>query len=141
MPRKNAAKTRGRPFKAGNSGKPKGARHRVTRAVEELLQGEAEGLTRKAIEKALGGDMTALRLCLDRICPPRKDAPVEFPIPIMKMADDAAKAAGAVLEAVASGHLSPAEGTAVSGLVETWRRTLETAELEQRITKLEKGNG
>ena len=45
---------RGRPFAKGESGnpagKPKGARHRVTLATETLLDGEAEGLTRKAIE-------------------------------------------------------------------------------------------
>ena len=31
---------------------------------------EAEALTRKAIERALEGDTTALRLCLDRLLPP-----------------------------------------------------------------------
>jgi len=31
------------------------------------LEGEAEALTRKAVELALEGDVTALRLCLDRI--------------------------------------------------------------------------
>ena len=34
-----------------------------------------ESLTQKAIDLALGGDMAALRLCLDRILPPRKDRP------------------------------------------------------------------
>ena len=66
-PRKNASKTRGKPFQPGNPGRPKGARHKTTLAIETLLDGEAESLTRKAIEMAKGGDMTALRLCLDRI--------------------------------------------------------------------------
>ena len=39
--------------------------------VEQLLEGEAEVLIRKAIERALAGDGTALRLCLDRIILPR----------------------------------------------------------------------
>ena len=34
------------------------------RAMEALLDGEAEELTRKAVELAKGGDMAALRLCL-----------------------------------------------------------------------------
>ena len=34
-----------------------------------LLDGEARALTRKAIERALAGDVTALRLCLERIVP------------------------------------------------------------------------
>ena len=60
----NASVTRGRPFPKGNAGRPKGARNKVTVAVESLLDGEAEGLTRKAIELAMKGDTTALRLCL-----------------------------------------------------------------------------
>jgi hypothetical protein len=35
-----------------------------------LLRGEAEGLTPKAVELALAGDVTALRLCLERLVPP-----------------------------------------------------------------------
>ena len=88
--RKNATKARGRPFEPGNSGKPKGCRHKVTRAVEELLDGEAEKITRKAAELALKGDLTAIRICLDRIAPARKDRPVTFALPAMEKASDAA---------------------------------------------------
>ena len=65
-------------------GRPRGARHRSTLAVEALLDGEAEGLTRKAIEVAMEGDVTALRLCLDRLAPARKDATVSFQLPRME---------------------------------------------------------
>src|SRR3954467_14886671 len=64
--RKYASNTRGRPFQPGNPGKPKGARHRTTLAIDALLDGDAANLTRKAIEMALGGDTVAMRLCLDR---------------------------------------------------------------------------
>jgi hypothetical protein len=53
----------------------------MTLAMEALLDGESEALTRKAIELALGGDITALRLCLDRVLPPRKDRPINFEMP------------------------------------------------------------
>src|SRR5580704_6937267 len=82
-----AGKQRGTPFKAGRSGnpagKPKGSRNAATLAMEALLDGESEALTRKAIELAKGGDMAALRLCLDRILPPRKDRPVSFALPVI----------------------------------------------------------
>jgi hypothetical protein len=94
-------------------------------------------LSRKAVELALDGDTTALRLCLERIAPPRKDAPVTFDLPSMQTAADAAKAAGAVLNAVAEGDLTPTEGAHIMALVETYRRTLETSSLEARVLALE----
>ena len=51
----------------------------------------------------------------------------------------AAKAAGAMLDAVAAGELTPTEGAHIMSLVETYRRTLETSELEARVTALEGG--
>ncbi len=124
-------------FATGNPGKPRGTRHRVTRAVEELLEGQSEAITQKAVELALGGDSTALRLCLERIAPSRKDAPVSFDLPPIKSAEDASEAAQAVLQAVSQGEVTPLEGATVMALVEQYRRVLETTELERRIAALE----
>lgn len=106
-------------------------------AVMELLDGQAEAISQKAVELALQGDTVALRLCLERLAPPRKDAPVQFPLPRMTTARDAAEAAGAVLEAVAEGDLTPGEGAQIMALVDSYRRTLEVTELEARLTALE----
>jgi hypothetical protein len=62
-------------------GRSRRQRNKTTLAVEALLDGEAETLTRKAIELAKAGDLAALRVCLDRIAPPRKDRPVLFELP------------------------------------------------------------
>lgn len=124
-------------YATGNPGKPKGARHKTTRAVEALLEGQSEALTNAAIEKALKGDTTALRLCLDRIAPPRKDAPVSFNMPNIETAEDAANAARAILNAVAAGDVTPLEAATVMAVVEQFRRTLETTEIEARIAALE----
>lgn len=139
MPRNNGRNSDGT-FAKGNPGKRKGTRHKATMASLSLLDGEAEALTRKAIEAALGGDTVALRLCLERIAPVRKDAPVQFDLPPMAAAKDAAKAAASVIEAVSKGELTPAEGAHVMGLIETYRRTLETTELEARVVALEKSS-
>jgi hypothetical protein len=78
---------RGRPFTPGTSGnpsgRPKAARNRATVAAEAFLGGEAAALTRKAIDLALAGDVTALRLCLERLVPPRKDRLVAFDLPAL----------------------------------------------------------
>ncbi len=108
-------------------------------AVEAPPDGKAEGLTRKAVEMALEGDTTALRLYLERISPPRKDAPLTVALPKVETARDAAAAPGVVVEALASGELTPAKATPVMALVDAFRRTLETAELETRVAAFEFG--
>jgi len=91
-PRNNVAKTRGRPFKLGNPGPPKGARHKATIAASSALDGEGEALIRKAVELALARDTVALRLCLERILPPRRERPVCFRLPTLQSPADAAAA-------------------------------------------------
>ncbi|WP_299986643.1 DUF5681 domain-containing protein [uncultured Ruegeria sp.] len=124
-------------FAPGNPGKRKGTRNRATQAVEKMLQGQVEELTQSAISKALEGDTTALRLCLERVAPARKDAPVNFDLPPIKSAEDASEAAQAVIQAVSEGDVTPLEGATVMGLVEQYRRILEATELERRIAALE----
>jgi hypothetical protein len=133
---KSARASRGR-FAKGNPGKPYGSRHRATQAVQALLDGEAEALTRKAVEMAMGGDATALRLCIERLSPPPKDAPVTFPIPKMDRSADAAGAVAAVVAAVACGDLTPTQGERIAGIIEAWRRAIETTELAARVEALE----
>ena len=77
--------TKFKPGQSGNpNGRPKGSRHKTTLAIETLLDGEGEEITRKAIDLAKGGDLGAIRICLDRLAPPRKDRHIEFSLPAME---------------------------------------------------------
>ena len=102
-----------RPGVSGNpAGKPRGARHRTTLAVQSLLEGEAEALTRKAIELALAGDVQCLRLCLDRIAPVPKSRPIEIGLTAVgewNAADALLASYGAVTKAIAAGQITPSE--------------------------------
>ena len=137
-----AGKQRGRPFPKGQSGnpdgRPKGSRNATTIALEILLDGQATALTQKAIDLALAGDMAAIRLCLDRILPPRKDRPVTFALPPIESAQDAAATVSAVLAAVAAGEITPADAGEISKLIEAYVRAFETAELAERLERLER---
>ncbi len=127
-----------KPGQSGNpAGRPKGLRNRATRAAEALLDNEAEALTRRAIDAALTGDGTALRICMDRLIPPRRDRPVSFELPPIETAADASRAMAAILSAVAVGDLSPGEGEAVGKLVELHLKALEACEFEARLAALE----
>ena len=137
-PGNNAVATRGRPFQAGNPGRPKGARNKASLAAEALLDGEAEALARKAIDMALAGDTTAMRLCLERIMPVRRDRPVSFAMPQISSASEAAQAASAIVAAVALGELTPSEALDLSRVLENYTRDLEASEFDERLRKLER---
>jgi Family of unknown function (DUF5681) len=124
--------------RSGNpAGRPPGSHNRATLVAEVLLEGEAEALTRKAVELALGGDTTALRLCLERIVPQRKSRALAFDLPPIERVADLAGAVGSVLQGVASGRLFLDEGATLVGMLESKRRILETTELEKRLAALE----
>ena len=107
-------------------------------ALEVLLDGQAQALTQKAIDLALTGDIPALRLCLDRILPPRKDRPVNFTLPTINSAQDAAAVVSSVLAAVAAGELTPADAAEVGKLIDSYVKAYEIAELAERLERLEK---
>jgi hypothetical protein len=137
-----SAQKRGRPFEPGQSGnptgRPKGVRNHVTQAVEALIEGQGEALGAKAVEKALEGDSTMLRALLSTLVSPRRERTVEFELPKIESAADALKASSAVISACAAGELSPHEATEIMGLISTHVSTIEVAELEVRLTALEK---
>src|SRR5882724_1525083 len=97
---KPPGRVRGRPFEKGRSGNPLGrrvgCRNKTTIAAAALLAGEAESLTRKAVELALIGDPTALRLCIERVLPQCRERAVKFALPPIESAADIAGAMKAV---------------------------------------------
>jgi Family of unknown function (DUF5681) len=142
MTAKNTTKEqRGKPFAPGASGnpdgRPKGSRNKSTLALEALLDGQAEALTQKAVDLALAGDITALRLCLDRILPARRDRPVSFEIAPINTAGDAKAASAALLSAVADGNLTPSEASEIGKLVDGYVKSIEITEVLARLDRLE----
>ena len=135
--RKSRVNTRGRPFPPGSAGKPKGARSRVARAMEELLEGEAEALTRRAVEMALAGDAVALKLCMDRLLPALRERPVSVDLPALSGPEDAIAASAALLAAVAAGEIAPGEAREVGRLLELHLKAVEVHGFETRLATLE----
>lgn len=126
-----------KPGQSGNpAGRPRGARNRTTLAVEALLDGQAERLTQKAVELALKGDTTALRLCMDRIAPPMKERPVQIDMPAPTV-EDVPQTMAALLSAVASGEVAPGEAERVAKLVAVYVQAVEAGEFHRRLEALE----
>jgi hypothetical protein len=127
-----------RPGESGNrAGRPAGSRNKVTSAYLELLDAAAGDVLAKVIELARSGDRFALRLCLDRILPARRDRVVDVPMPVVEKAVDISQAMAFVIASVADGSVSMEEGRQFSLLLEVQRRALETSELAVRLQVLE----
>ncbi len=122
---------------SGNpNGRPKGSRNRSTLAAETLLDGEAEALTRKAIELALNGDLSAIRLCLERLIPARRSRVIQFDLPETSTVEDVVIAYDAVITAMADGEISPDEAATVAGVLESKRKAIETVELAEELNAM-----
>jgi hypothetical protein len=91
------------------------------------VDGEAEALTRKAVEMALAGDVMALKLCLERLVPPRKERPLSFALPPIASAEDTEEAIGGVLAALGQGLVSLSEAREAIDLIERCRRIIGPA--------------
>jgi Family of unknown function (DUF5681) len=123
---------------SGNpNGRPLGARNKRTIAAEKLFEDKAEDLAKVAVGLAEDGHAMALRLCLERVCAPKKSRPVQFELPALKTAADAVTAVGTVAEALAAGDLSAAEAADLAKFVQGFAHTLTTADLAQRVARLE----
>jgi hypothetical protein len=123
---------------SGNpNGRPAGSRNKASIAVENLFLDEQERLTRKCIKLAMRGNMTALKLALERICPPRKDMPINTKLPRVKTVEDATKLTSALLKKVANGELTPSQGELLSRMAEKHIKVLQLNDLEARLQLLE----
>ncbi len=131
------------PFQPGQSGipngRPRGSRNRRSLLAEKLYEERAQDLVEKAIELALAGDGTALRVCMDRVLAPMRERPVEFELPAMAKAADAVGAMSTVVQGVADGDLMPREAARLAAVVQDYAKTLSTAELERELRELAKG--
>ena len=129
-------KLRGRPFKPGNPGRPPGSKNKITELVEQLAEGQAEQLVQKVLE--LAGDVSCLRMLLDRLWPPRKGQPVNINMPPIKTSRDVLAAIASVWTAMAEGRLTPDEASALSLVVERSIQVIQLQDVVKRIDDLER---
>lgn len=128
-------------FQKGQSGNPngkaRGTKNRVTLAAERLLQGELDNICRKLVEEALIGNMQAVKLILDRVLPAKRERVIDVQLPKLNTTDDALRAMSIIIEAVGSGNITPNEGEALSRVIDTFVKAIQTHEIEKRVDLLE----
>jgi len=120
---------------SGNpAGRPPGIRDKRT-AMRDLLVPHAGALVTKAVELALAGDSTALRICIDRLIPPARAR--GDPVALPPASDSLAENGRNVIEALAEGRLSPEETGEIMQALTAQARIVEIDEIEKRVTALE----
>ena len=143
--RENTGRKQGRgpdgKFRKGSSGnpagRPRGALNRTTRAAQELLDGQAEALTRALIDKALDGDVAALRLAVERIIPPKRTQPMDFDLGRLETLDDVQRVFGCIADAISEGSIGTVEIDTALDLIKEFLKVYEIVEFERRLSAVE----
>jgi hypothetical protein len=120
-------KARGRPFAPGNTlgrGRPKGSRNKAKSPEQALLDEFAPHLTRKCIALALQGDLSALRICMERVSPARRGSRIPIALPRIETVGDVDRAAEQVTQALRRGDLTPTEGSMLMNTLESRSRII-----------------
>jgi hypothetical protein len=131
----------GRPWAKGQSGnprgKPKGAwsRRVVGANLAQVLARKGKGVLKKCIETALSGDVSAMRLILERALP--RERIVVLPLPKIRNAQDAMEALAIVMDSAAEGTITPSEASNLSSLARAYVELSELNEVRQRLSDIE----
>ena len=133
----SARKPRGRPFKPGNPGRPAGSKNKTTQMLEQLAEGQAEQLFQKVVDLALAGDVSCLRMMLDRLWPLRKGQPVNVVMPPINTSQDVLHAIASIWTAIREGNLTPDEASALSIVIDRSIPAIELHDITKRIAALE----
>jgi len=130
-------------FQKGQSGNPKGRPPGSSPAADyrKLLDPHVPALIQRAVDLALSGDTTALRICLERVFPALKaiDAPIE--IDGLSAAEGLTAQGNAIIAALAEGQISTSDAAHAMQSISQLARVTEIDELEQRVARLEAENG
>jgi hypothetical protein len=105
--------------------------------VEQLAQGEAERLVQKTVELAHAGDVSCLRMLLDRFWPARKGQPVNVVMPPINSSQDLFPAIASIWTAIREGRLTPDEASALSIVIDRSVQAIELHDVIKRIAALE----
>ena len=125
-------------FRKGESGnkagRPKGIQDSRVK-LREMFKPHAEELIKKAVDMALDGDTTALRLCLERFIPPIRSE--SETVALGELSGSLAEQGQAIISAMGGGRLAPSQAAEMLGTLASLVRIREADELDKRITALE----
>lgn len=142
---KSGVKQRGRPFRKGESGNPAGrklgSRSKSTLLGQALMSEELEGVVRKCVEMALGGDSTCIKVVIDKLIPSAKSHPICLPIDPPQSTADIPRVLLDTFVELYKGTVHPEDIEALIKLVGIYRDAVSALSIEARLTEIEQRIG
>jgi hypothetical protein len=129
-------------FKPGESGNPRG-RPRGSSKVSKyraMLEPHADAVIEAVVQKALDGDVAAMRLILERLVPSLKSRDLPSPLPALDSGTSLAQQGYAVLAEVSAGRLTPSEASSLLKALGDQAKVIEITDLIKRVEALEAAN-
>lgn len=120
-----------------STGRPHGSRNRAALFAEQIMYREVESIFTVLVDKAKDGDMTALKIVADRICPTRKDIPVRIKTNRLKSTEDIPLAMKDIVNTALEGDISPFEAANLASAVDLYRKSVETDELAHKLDDIQ----
>ena len=125
-------------FKKGVSGNPSGRPKKDTANLKPLLAKHGESVLQTVVDAALGGDLTACKLILDRLYPPIK--PQSSTVSI-KAGQTPVEQGEAIIKATLDGEVSPDVSQVLMSGLASQLKLVDQEEFERRIEALEAERG
>lgn len=128
-------------FKKGQSGNPTGRkRGSVNKRTKlaKLLEPHAENLINKTVELALGGDVNALRLCIERLIPKatNQNINLDFQNIDLESPDSLSTTGRKIITAITTGDIAPNEGKEMMGILESQRKLIEHVDISRKLEEI-----
>jgi hypothetical protein len=139
------SKGRFKPGWRGGPGNPR-VRHlaEIQAAIHQAVEPRViEGVIKRLAKLALEGDVAAAKVFLDRVVgrPREAQSGGAFTLPPIDGVGDIPAALTSVLNAAAAGKISTEDATRYAAVLELTRRSVETAEFEARLKRMEEQQG
>ena len=135
-----AKRTRGGRFARGTQpgpGRPKGARSKLSAALDRVVAADAEAVVASLMTAAKAGDVGAARVVLDRVWPPAKGRAVALALPPVGDATGLVGALAALVAAMGDGEITPDEARVIAAVLAEQRMAIEAEDLARRVEALE----
>jgi hypothetical protein len=85
--------------------------------------------------------VTALRLCLERLVPPCREAPISLDLPRLQTRADAARVLSFLLADAGRGEVTPGEAEKLVRLVSEHHKAVQLTEIEESLRELKEALG